>query len=158
MVLVSDEDLVEFLKGMIKIEDKIVRSVNHSLGSFDNAAVKGALKGISYDSMKHALMYRSAISLISERRLPLDEAQLDEQREIVDRHIEMEAEVIGKLVAMIPEVEDERISLIINAILEDEKRHHKLLKRVHEILVSGEAITEQEWWEAIWKDVPGLWT
>jgi rubrerythrin len=108
--------------------------------------------------MKHALMYRSAISLISERRLPLDEAQLDEQREIVERHIEMEAEVIGKLEAMIPGVEDERISLILNAIVEDERRHHKLLRRVHEILVSGEAITEQDWWEAIWKDVPGLWT
>jgi len=55
-------------------------------------------------------------------------------------------------------VEDERISLILNAIVEDERRHHKLLRRVHEILVSGEAITEQDWWEAIWKDVPGLWT
>jgi hypothetical protein len=155
---VSDESMVEFLEGMVKIEDKIVESVNVSLDSINNAAVRGALKGISYDSMKHALMYRSAISLISEHRLPLEEAQLDEQREVVDRHIEMEAEVIGKLETMIPEVEDERISLILNAIVEDERRHHKLLMRVHEILVGGEAITEQEWWEAIWKDVPGLWT
>jgi hypothetical protein len=152
------ESMVNFLEGMVKIENKIVKSVNQSLDAINNTAVQGALKGISYDSMKHALMYRSAISLISERRLPLEDAQLDEQKEIVNRHIEMEAEVIGKLEAMIPEVEDERVSLILNAIVEDERRHHKLLKRVHEILVMGEAITEQEWWEAIWKDVPGLWT
>jgi hypothetical protein len=38
--------------------------------------------------------------------------------------------------------------------LEDEKRHHELLKMVLEILVRGEAITEADWWDLLWKNVP----
>jgi len=38
--------------------------------------------------------------------------------------------------------------------LADEKRHHELLKMVLEILVRGETITEADWWELLWKNVP----
>jgi len=46
------------------------------------------------------------------------------------------------------------MSSLLNAILEDEKRHHELLKRVLEILVKGETITEEEWWDVLWRNVP----
>jgi rubrerythrin len=154
----SDENLVEFLEEMVKIEEKIVKSVKNSLDSLKNPAVNAVLKGISYDSMKHSLMYQSAISLVSNRRLPLEESQLNEQRKLVDKHIMMEEAVIEKLNKITPTIEDKRLKLIFNAIIDDERKHHKLLKQVQEILVRGETITEQEWWEAIWKDVPGLWT
>ena len=51
-------------------------------------------------------------------------------------------------------VKNEKIKLLLNAILEDEKRHHELLKRVLEILVKGETITEEEWWDVLWRNVP----
>ena len=44
--------------------------------------------------------------------------------------------------------------LLLNAILEDEKRHHGLLKQILEVLVKGETITEADWWDILWKDVP----
>jgi hypothetical protein len=43
---------------------------------------------------------------------------------------------------------------LVSSILEDEKRHHGLLKQVLEILVKGETITEADWWDMLWKDVP----
>jgi hypothetical protein len=46
----------------------------------------------------------------------------------------------------------------LEAIMVDEKRHHKLLKQLLSILVRGETVTEGDWWDAIWGDVPGLWT
>lgn len=152
----SDE-LVGFLKGMVKAEEEIVRSVESSVGDLNNLAVRSVLRGISYDSLKHAEMYRSAGELLSEPRPALDEGQFDVQRALVTRHIAMEERVIARLEEMIPGVENEKVSFILNAIIEDERRHHKVLKRVEELLVRGETVTEEDWWDAAFGDVPGLW-
>jgi rubrerythrin len=152
----SDE-LERFLKGMVKAEEEIVRSVESAVGDLKNFAVRSVLRGISYDSLKHAELYRSAGELLSEPRPALDEGQLDVQRALVERHIAMEERVIARLEEMIPGVENEKVSFILNSIIEDERRHHKVLKRVEELLVRGETVTEDDWWDAAFGDVPGLW-
>ena len=58
----SKDELVVFLKEQIKIENKIVESLNSSLREIGNPTVKGVLKGISLDSVKHAEIYASALS------------------------------------------------------------------------------------------------
>ena len=151
------EELERFLKGMVKAEEEIVRSIESSVGDLKNFAVRSVLRGISYDSLKHAEMYRSAGELLTERRPALDEQQYDEQRVLVARHVAMEERVIARLEEMIPGVENEKVLFLLNAIIEDERRHHKLLKRVEELLVRGETVTEEEWWDAGFGDVPGLW-
>ena len=55
---------------------------------------------------------------------------------------------------MIPSVSNEKVTLLLDAILADEVRHHALLKKVLEILVKGETITDNEWWEILWENVP----
>lgn len=152
------DDMIKFLENQIKLENRIVRSVSDALEKIENEAVTTALRGISLDSSKHAEMYRSAVSLLTSTAFPLNEEQLDLQRETVERHIAMEAAVIKELEKRLPRVENEKVGLLLRAILADEHRHHKLLRRLLEILVSGEAVTEGDWWDAIWGDVPGLWT
>jgi rubrerythrin len=151
------ETILNFLEKMIEAEEKIVISINDSIENLENYAVKTALKGISLDSQKHAEMYRSALIIMNEKSQPLDEKQFDEQRDLVSRHIKMEEDVMGKLEKMMPKIENERISFLLETILSDERRHHKVLRKLHETLVRGETILEQDWWDAIWKDVPGLW-
>ncbi len=143
---------------MIKAEKAIVKSVEDSLEELGNYAVEAALKGISLDSLKHAMLYGSALAILTETRLPLDEGKLDRQRELVERHIAMEEEVITRLEAMIPEVENEKVSFLLETIIADERRHHRVLLNVQELLVRGETVTEEDWWDAVWGDVPGLWT
>jgi len=150
--------MIKFLENQIKLENRIVRSVSDALEKIENEAVTTALRGISLDSSKHAEMYRSAVSLLTSTALPLNEGQLDLQRETVERHIAMEAAVIKELEKRLPGVGNDKVGLLLRAILADEHRHHKLLRRLLEILVSGEAVTEGDWWDAIWGDVPGLWT
>ena len=153
-----DEKITIFLESMIKAENAIVKSVEDSLEELGNYAVEAALKGISLDSMKHAMLYGSALSILTETRLPLDEGQLDMQRELVERHIAMEEEVITRLEEMIPEMENEKVSFILKTIIADERRHHRVLLNVQELLIRGETVTEEDWWGAVWGDVPGLWT
>ena len=150
----SKEELVRFLKDQIKVENKIVESLNRSLPEIGNSTVKGVLKGVSLDSVKHAEMYASAVMLMTTVSKALTQENLDKQKDLVEKHIEMEAELIKKIGAVLPSVKDNKVKLLLSAILADEKRHHGLLKQVLEILVKGETITEADWWDVLWKDVP----
>jgi len=150
----SKDELTDFLKEQIKIENEIVDSLNSSLGEIGNPAVRGVLKGISLDSVKHAEMYSSAIGLLTSVQQALTQENLDKQRELVEKHIHLEAELIGKIGKKLPSIEDKKVKLLLNAILMDEKRHHELLKKVLEILVRGETITEEDWWDILWRNVP----
>ncbi len=151
------DKMLKFLEAQIKLENKIVESVNKSVEQIENEAVKTALLGVSLDSRKHAMMYQSAINLMTATSIALNEEQLDLQKKVINNHIKMEEEVIKELEKRIKDVPNEKVELLLKAILSDEHRHHKLLKTLYEIVVRGEAVTEGDWWDAIWGDVPGLW-
>ena len=151
------DKLVKFLENQITLENKIVKSITESAEKIDNEAVSTALQGISLDSKKHAMMYKSAISLMTTTSAALNDEQLELQKKVVDDHIKMEEAVIMELEKMLPSVENDKVEILLKAILQDEKRHHKLLNTLYEILIRGEAVTEGDWWDAVWGDVPGLW-
>jgi rubrerythrin len=151
------DKLIKFFERQITLENKIVESVHGAVEQIENEAVSTALKGVALDSKKHAMMYMSVISLMTTSSAALNEEQLDLQKKVISDHIKMEEAVIAELQKVVPSVEDDKVGLILSAILKDEERHHKLLKTLYEILVRGEAVTEGDWWDAVWGDVPGLW-
>jgi hypothetical protein len=153
-IMKTKNELIEFMKKQIKVENDIVDSLNNALIDMKNPPVKGVLKGISLDSVKHAEMYAAATELLTRVSQAITQEQLDKQKAVVEKHIRMEAELIKKIGDVLPTVEDGKVKLLLSAILEDEKRHHALLKMVLEILVRGEAITEADWWDLLWKNVP----
>jgi len=150
----SREELINFLKEQINVENEIVDSLNNALVEIKNPPVKGVLKGISLDSVKHAEMYAAAAELLTGVSKALTQEELDKQKALVEKHIHMEADVIKKMGKVLPKVENKKVKLLLNAILADEKRHHELLKMVLEILVRGETITEEDWWDLLWKNAP----
>lgn len=152
--LSSTDELVKLFKNQITIEQNIVDSVKNGIGDIKNPAVRGVLKGISLDSLKHAEMYSSAINLLTRISQALTQENLDKQKELVEKHILIEAKIIKILNEVIPSIENKKVQLLLKAILSDEKRHHALLKQVLEILVRGETITDQEWWDVLWENVP----
>jgi hypothetical protein len=153
-VLNSKDELINFMKAQIKVENEIVDSLNSALVDVKNPPVRGVLKGISLDSVKHAEMYAAATELLTSVSQALSQEHLDKQKALVEKHIRLEAELIEKISKVLPSVENEKVKLLLNAILTDEKRHHELLKMVLEILVRGETITEADWWDLLWKNVP----
>jgi len=48
------DNLLDFLKNQITVENEIVSSLDKALVGMKNPAVKGVLKGVSLDSVKHA--------------------------------------------------------------------------------------------------------
>ena len=148
------DNLLEFLKNQIKVEYEIVASLEKPLLSMKNPAVKGVLKGVSLDSIKHAELYTSAVTLLTGASTALTQENLDEQRALVEKHIEIESQLIKKLETMIPTIDDKKVVFLLNSILADERRHHEMLKMVLEIIVHGETITEDDWWQLLWENVP----
>jgi len=153
-VLKSKDELINFIKAQIKVENEIVDSLSSALVDVKNPPVRGVLKGISLDSVKHAEMYAAAAELLTSVSQALSQEHLDKQKALVEKHIRLEAELIEKISKVLPSVENEKVKLLLKAILADEKRHHELLKMVLEILVRGETITEADWWDLLWKNVP----
>jgi len=150
----SKDELISFLKTQISIEKQIVESLNKALDEIYNPAVRGVLKGIALDSVKHAEIYASAAKLLMETSPALAQQQLDKQKGLVEKHIQTEERLIKRIEQIIPNIQNKKVQLLLNAVLADERRHHQLLKEVLEILVRGETITEEEWWDILWKNVP----
>ena len=148
------DKLIEFMKRQIVAENEIVDSVNKGVKNIKNPPVRGILKGISLDSMKHAELYASAVVLLTTVSTAMTQENLDEQRALVEKHIKIEAELIKKLEKELPTVEDKKVAFLLNSILMDERRHHAMLKKVIEIIVAGETITEQQWWDILWEGSP----
>ena len=150
----KDNDLLDFLKHQITVENEIVSSLEKALVGMKNPAVKGVLKGVSLDSVKHAELYSAALTLLTQASTALNQGNLDEQRELIKKHIEIEAKLIKVLQEKIPKIENEKVVFLLKAILEDECRHHAMLKMVLEIIVHGETMTEADWWKMLWENVP----
>ncbi len=77
----SNLELIDFIKRQINIEKEIVTSLNKGLVDIKNPPVKGVLKGISLDSVKHAELYASALSLLTNVSQALTQENLDAQRD-----------------------------------------------------------------------------
>ena len=152
--MAEKSDLLEFMKRQIAIENEIVSSLNKGVANIKNTPVKAVLKGISLDSVKHAELYAAAIRLLTDVSTALSQENLDEQRALVEKHIEMEAELIKKLENMMPTIENSKVKFLLNTIFMDEKRHHAMLKTILESIVRAETITEDDWWESLWAGSP----
>ena len=147
-------ELLDFIRKQIIVEKEIVQSLNRGVANIENPPVKGVLKGISLDSIKHSELYAAALSLLTKVPQALKQENLDEQKALVEKHIKMEAELIKKLENILPLIENNKVQFLLNSILADERRHHGLLKKVMEIIVQGETITEADWWDMLWENVP----
>ena len=154
------DKLVKFLQKQIEVENKIVESINEALGEMANPVVKTALKGIGLDSLKHAEMYTAAVRLLTAAPPALSQEltqhDLDKQRKLVEKHIHIEAELIEQLTEMMQGLENKKVELLLDAILQDERKHHELLKRMLQILVRGETVTE-EWWKVLNEEYVPRW-
>jgi rubrerythrin len=152
--MTQKDELIEFMKQQIAVENDIVTSLNKGVANIKNPPVKAVLKGISLDSVKHAELYAAAIKLLTETSTALSQTNLDEQRTLVEKHIEMEANLIKKLEKMMPTIENGKVKFLLNAIFMDEKRHHAMLKTILESIVRAETITEDDWWQSLWEGSP----
>jgi len=150
----ASQEFISFLKDQIALENQNVKAIDTNLKKIENMIVKTALQGISFDSMKHAEMFRSAIELLSGLQKALNEQEYIKLQEVVKTHIEIEEQMLKRVNEAIGKTENNNVKFLLESIAADEKRHHELLLKIQEVIVRRQTITEDEWWEFIWGSVP----
>lgn len=145
------QELVELLRAQMMFEREHVETMNKTAGKTRNAVVKQLLHGIALDSTKHADIFNALLEL-----LHVATAMSEDERENVsadfNKHIQAEEFMIRRAEELIEKTEHPRVKFLLKYILSDEKRHHQMLKDILEQIVSKEIITEEEWWDMLYKD------
>ena len=146
----SKEELKAQCEKSIAFEEQIVQSVNKSTDALQNLLLKELLRGVAFDSMKHALVFRAIIGL-----LEFSPAISDEDNTVLNRdikvHIENEEKAIKIYEEMLGKVDNEKIKFMLETIIADEHRHHELLKTISKFIIEKETIAEDEWFDYIYK-------
>ncbi len=153
-ISMEKDKFMAFLKDQITLEGKIVKIAKASVKNTKNELVRYLIEAIAIDSNKHALMLNALIAHLQSKTPFISEEKRDELGKNVQEHIDMEAYAIKTYSDLLPNTDDPGTKQVLEYILEDEKRHHKLLKRIYQLVIEKETLTEQDLWDLTWKDVP----
>lgn len=132
------ERLIELIRAQIKVEKENVRQVTETEKKVDNAAAKLSLLEIRLDSQKHADILNGILEVLSgvppsqtlwEYRLSsyIDPFLVKGE---LENHEKREARMIDHVEEEIKQTKDEGIKLLLQHVLEDERKHHKILETI----------------------------
>ncbi len=135
-------------------EKEYAEELEELAGKIKHPVLQALIKGIASDSRKHSIFYSAVEELLSRVQPLLTEEELETLKKGIRKHIEMEAEMVEFTRKMAQETDDPRLKLIFAAIHDDELKHHKLLLDIEKRIAELETFTEEELWDAVWKDSP----
>ena len=140
----TEEELIRLLREQIKLERKMVDSMNRTTMKLKNAVVKQLLNGIALDSKKHQELLHVATAMT--------EVERDQLSAIIGEHIEVEERMLNNVKVIGDKTDNVRVKFLLQYIASDEKRHHQTLREIMDYIISKEIITEEEWWDALYRD------
>lgn len=134
----TEDRLVQLIKKQIEIEKTNVKQVSETEEKVDNAAAKLSLLEIRLDSQKHADILNGMLKVLSgvppsktlwEHRI---ESYIDPfvVKKELETHMKREAEMIAHVEEEIKQTNDEALRLLLQHILDDERKHHKALETI----------------------------
>ena len=131
------DELLEMLRKNREIELTNVKMVQEKEEQFKSAGVRLTLYQIRTDSAKHAQIYQTLIDLIKEGtskylwdyRIDRYVGQIATDR-VLQEHVELEKEMIRGTEEAVKRTDDLGMKMLLRHIVDDEKRHHKMLMDV----------------------------
>jgi rubrerythrin len=151
-MLLSDEEKVKFYKKQMELENKIIQTAEDSVKDMENKIVKELILAIALDSKKHASLLEVLMTMNKSFVPYINEKSLDKIAENIKKHIELEAQAIETYKELLTKIDTDQEKMIVQVIYHDELRHHALLKRLYEIIIKNEAITEADLWDYLKDD------
>jgi rubrerythrin len=147
----TEQELIRLLQKQIKLERKMVGSINRTTMKFRNDVVKQLLNGIALDSRKHQDILNAIIELLRVATA-MTEVEREQLSIEISKHIEVEESMLNNVKAIGDKTDNARVKFLLQYIASDEKRHHQTLREIMDYIVSKEIITEAEWWDALYRD------
>jgi rubrerythrin len=141
-----DEDTLNKIKKQLDFEEKTAKNLTVLSEAAKNPLIKGLLYSIVLDTTKHAETYRMLLDL-NERAVIGKESKSLGKAEIAS-HLREEALMLKQAKEIKKAVKDENIKQVLENILEDEKKHHRVLQQLLGMLEK-----ESEEWNAYLYDL-----
>lgn len=150
------EEIVKTLSRSVEAERKYASELRELARSITYVVpLSAVIEALATDSEKHAQLYEALIKIATGSPQPrLIEEDLKLIQNVIDRHIETEMKMIEETKKLLSSIEDSKMKLLIAAIYYDEIKHHKVLTDVKDKLSKIRALTEEQFWEAVWRDSP----
>jgi len=148
---IETQDFKTMIEEQIENEKKAVRLLQSSMKKTDNAVIQLMLSKLALDSAKHERMLRAILQLLESSPGEQFRYEGEEFRSVIEEHVEIERKMLEDFERIVDKTEDNRIRFILQDIISDEKRHHAIMKRVHELMCEGEKVQDQKWWDFLFR-------
>ncbi len=125
------EEAIDLLKKQMVVEGKLINLYEETVGSIQSRPVKHLLRMITLDSRKHVDICQVAIEVLQGEDVLSEEK--DELIKGLQRHIELEKESVDRAKKILKNTwirENKGLSELIKKLRDDEKKHHKALKKL----------------------------
>lgn len=150
----DEKQLLEFLDEQIVFEERIVENVQNTTSGLSNTFVKELLLSIGQDSSKHAQLLQAVKSSIKGPMPFINESERDGIVKDIEDHIKLEAEAVKTYGEIAKGDYSDQVKVIAALILEDEIRHHKLLRQLYKTLIEPETLSDDDVWGDMWQNSP----
>lgn len=125
------KEVVDTLKKQKEIELSHVEALTKTMVDVVNPMIKVVLETIIHDSRKHAAIAQALIDVEAgavPHKLDMDLGPATNFNQNIKQHVRVEAEMIEMLGEIGGMVKDDRVKAFIDYLVEEENRHHTLLK------------------------------
>ncbi len=148
----SKQERVDFYKRQIKLENVIFDKAEAAVKDSENILIRELVHSIALDSKKHASMLNALVSMHTKATPSISEEIGQDIKDSITEHIQLEAKAIKTYQEYFETLEDEAEKIIVKAILNDEVKHHALLKTIHKMIVERLTLSVQEFWDMVDED------
>jgi len=140
-------EVIELLKEQKRLELGHVKSSGETMKGIENPMVKVVLESIVHDSRKHAAIAQALIDVEAGEgptKLDMDLGAATTLNQSIKQHVRVEMDMIEMLGEIGALVKDDRVQKFIDYLVEEEKRHHKLLKEFS-LLLDRDSVAMNEY-------------
>jgi rubrerythrin len=136
---------IDLFKKQMAFEKRTAQSLRAMGAKTKNIVPKLLFKGIELDSTKHAHMYATLIDMAS--GATISKVEHYEMRRELERHVANEKVMLLQAQRIARALTDPRTKPLLNAILTDERRHHKALSTLLKTIAVEEKVSEDDWYD-----------
>ena len=147
---ILDQNALSKIRKQKEFEDETAKRLTPTYASAKNPVIKLFIHSIILDTMRHSDTYQMLLDLNSTALIGTESKEMGENE--LENHIKEEAIMLKQAKDISEVVKDKKIKQLILNILEDEKKHHKVLTELLKILENESA----EWDTYLYELITGF--
>ena len=148
---IDKQEFKMMIEEQIENEKKAVKLLQDSMKKTGNTVIQLLIYQLALDSMKHEKMLRTILQLLESPSKEQFKGESEEFRKAIEKHVEVERKMLEDFERIVDKTDDNRIRFILQNIISDEKKHHAIMKRMHELVCESEKVQDEKWWDFLYR-------